>query len=228
MSNKNQKTASENKNKHSKKHKRKKDMGAIPYFTTPLTYCLIALIVILPMFISFVNLSVKTVHNAQQKLTVDFNDIEVNTDRFDNNNLVYDISKLSACEKVGVLKCDKIGLSTDVYFGVNRVSMRSGVGLSSKSSFDDYKSKLDIAGYSTAAFKGLHNISKGDILVFETTDKVYEYKVISNKVEPSPDIRYSSGMILSCDEESKAFSAYNSEKRYVVAEISTMRDKKGA
>ena len=227
MSNK-EKTTSENKKHHSKKGKKKKDRGIIPYITTPLIYCLVSLVVILPMFVSFVSTCVKTVHNVQEKLVIDYNDISVNTERFDDKSLVYDASVISTCEKIGTLKCERIGLCTDVYFGVNRVSLRNGAGLSSESSFDEYKSKLDIAGYSTAAFKGLYNIKEGDIIVFETTDKVYEYRVISNKVETSPESRYSSGMILSCDKESKAFSAYNSKKRYVVAEISTMKDKKGA
>ena len=228
MSNtKKEKTTPESKKKASKK-KRKKDRGIVPYLTTPLAFCLIALIVVLPLFVSFVNLSVKTVHNAQERLVADFNDIEVNTERFDNNSLVYDTDRISACEKVGVLKCEKIGLKTNVYFGVNRVSLRNGVGISAKSVFDDYKSKLDIAGYSTGTFKGLHNIEKGDVLIFETTDKVYEYQVVSNKIEENPEGNYPAGLILSCDEEEKAFSAYNSTKRYVVAEISTMRDKKGA
>lgn len=211
-----------------KKEKVKKDRGMLPYLTTPAIYCLIALIVVLPMFISVTKVAVNTVHKAQEGLVFDFNDAATSSVRFDNKTLEYDTKKISACEKIGVLKCKNVGISSDVYFGLNRVSLRDGVGISSKSVLDGYKSKLDIAGYSTGAFKGLNNISKGDIIVFETTDKIYEYKVVSNKVELSPESRYSTGMILSCDEESKSFSAYNGEKRYVVAEISSMRDKKGA
>ena len=225
---KKEKTTPEKSKTEAKEDNKKKDRGIVPYITTPLSYCLVALIVVLPLLIAFVNFSVKTVHKAQEQLVIDFNDIEVNTERFDNNSLVYENDKISVCEKVAVLKCTKIGLETNVYYGVNRVSMRNGVGISSKSVFDGYKSKLNIAGYSTGMFKGLHNIKKGDVLVFETTDKIYEYTVVSNKIEASPESRYSSGMILSCDEEGKGFSAYNAEKRYVVADITSTKDKKGA
>jgi LPXTG-site transpeptidase (sortase) family protein len=128
---------------------------------------------------------------------------------------------------VGIIKCTRVGIDSDVYFGINRVSLRNGTGLSKKSSFNGSKSKLSIAGYSTKAFKGLNNIKKGDTVVFETNDKIYEYIVESNEITTDPSENYSSGLILSSDEEGKAFSALNNEKRYVVATLSSSRDKKG-
>ena len=224
---KTEKAVSESSETKSKKKKRKKDRGVLPYLTTPLVYCLIALILVLPMFISFAGFAIRTVHKAQEQLTFDYNDAVVNSARFDNKTLEYDANKITACEKVGVLQCEKVGLITDVYFGLNRVSFRNGVGLSSQSVFDGYNSKLSIAGYSTGTFKVLKNISQGDVFVFETTDKIYEFTVVSNNIELSPEDRYQTGLILSCDEESGAFSTYNKEKRFVVAEITSISDKKG-
>ncbi|MBQ9531458.1 MAG: sortase [Eubacterium sp.] len=221
------KTAPESGKKHSKKSKKKKDRGIIPYITTPLIFCLISLVVVLPMLISFTNIAVKSVHNVQEKIPYGINDAVVHSERFDNKTLEYDVEKIGLCEKVGVLRCERVGIDTEVFFGVNRVSLRNGVGLSAKSKLNNNNSKLDIAGYSSAYFKGLNNVKKGDVIVFETTDKIYEYEVVSNRVELSPEAKYSTGMILSCDKESKAFSAYNEKKRYVVAEIMSMKDKKG-
>lgn len=217
---------SSNKKRHHS-GKLKKEKGVVPYITTPLIYILIALVVVLPLFIGFANRAVNTVHEAQETYALDYSDIEVNSERFDSKALVYDVNKISECEKVGRIKCEKVGINSDVYFGVNRVSLRNGAGLSTKSSFNDAASKLNIAGYSTRAFKGLDNISVGDVITFETTDKVYEYKVQSNEIGLDPSVNYSSGLILSSDEEGKAFSALNSEKRYVVASFSSVRDRKG-
>ena len=215
--------------KHHSKPKvvKKKERGIIPYIINPLLYVLISLIIVIPVFIGFTNNAVDTVHNVQKEFVIDYSDVSVNTERFDNKSLVYENDKIGACEKVGVIKCENVGIVSDVYYGVNRVSLRDGAGLSSKSTFDSFKSKLSIAGYSNRAFKGLNNISEGDKIVFETTDKIYEYTVESNTVGKNPSDDYYSGLILSCDDESKAFSAFSNEKRYVVATYSSMRDKKG-
>jgi sortase (surface protein transpeptidase) len=205
----------------------KKEKGVIPYVTTPLIYVLISLIVVLPILISFTGGAVNAVHNLQQDYWIDYSDIKTDTERFDDKSLSYENDKISLCEKVGVIKCEARGIKSEVFYGVNRVSLRNGAGLSTKSVFDSYKSKLNIAGYSSRAFKGLNNVKEGDKIVFETTDKVYEYTVISNEVCEYPEEASSYPMILSCDEEENAFSAFNSEKRYVVAGFSSVKDKKG-
>ena len=222
--NKNSKTL---KNKKSKKKRAKRERGMIPYITTPLIFTLISLIIVLPLLFSFLNFAVKTVHNAQQVLSIDFNDKTVDSTRFDNKTLEYDNDKIGVCEKVGVLKCESAGISSDVYYGINRVSMRNGIGLGNESIFSGYKSKLNLAGYSTAALKGLNNVKVGDIIVLETTERVFEYQVVENSVTVSPSNNYSSGVIISCDENSKAFSAFSNEKRYVVGAFKSVRDKKG-
>ena len=221
--------------KHKKRQKKssvtvvkKKERGIMPYILNPLIYVLISLIIVLPIFIGFTNYSIMAVHNIQEDYVIDYSDIKVNTTRYDNRTLVYENDKIGVCEKVGVLKCEEVGIITDVYYGVNRVSMKNGAGLSSKSTFDSFKSKLNIAGYSTSAFKGVNNLSEGDRIIFETTDKIYEYTVESNTISGNPSSSYSSGLVLSCDDEEKAFSAFSNEKRYVVATFTSMRDRKGA
>ena len=216
--------------KGSKQHShvvKKKERGVIPYIVNPIIYILVSLVVVIPVFMAFLNYSVNAVHNAQEVFTYDYNDVEVNSVRSDNKTLPYENDLLGVCEKVGVLSCEDIGLKTDVYYGVNRVSLRNGAGLSTKSSFGGYDAMFNIAGYSTRAFKSLNNASSGDKIVFETTDKIYEYTVVNNSVGANPEPSVSSGMILSCDENSKAFSVFNSEKRYVVAQFLSIKDKKG-
>ena len=211
-----------------KKVVKKKERGVIPYITTPLVFALISLIVVLPIFIAFTGNAVKLVHNVQETLVIDYNDRETNTDRFDSKSVTYEAGKIGLCEKVGVITIKNVGIKSDVYYGVNRVSLRDGVGISTDSVFNEGNSSLNIAGYSTKAFKGLNNVEAGDIISFETTDKVYEYSVISNEVGALPETMGSSGvLILSSDVNSKAFSAYSSEKRYVVAEISSVKARKG-
>ena len=206
---------------------KKKERGVVPYIFIPLSFVLISLIAVIPLFVGFVNYCVGTVHTIQKTLVQDYSDTEVYSYRFDNKTLVYENGRFGVCEKIGVLKCESVGINTDVYYGVNRVSLRSGAGVSSKSNFGTYDMKLNIAGYSTKAFKGLNNVSVGDTITFETTEKIYEYTVESNTVGSYPEDDSVSGMILSCDVESKAFSAIANEKRYVVASVTSMKNKKG-
>ncbi|MBE6741377.1 MAG: sortase [Ruminococcaceae bacterium] len=223
-------SSSGSKSKHSshKKVVKKKERGVVPYITTPLVFALISLIVVLPIFLAFTGNAVNLVHKVQETLVIDYNDRETNTDRFDSKSVTYEAGKIGLCEKVGVLTISNVGIKSDVYYGVNRVSMRDGVGISTESVFDGNSSSLSIAGYSTKAFKGLNNVEAGDTISFETTDKVYEYSVISNEVGAVPAEQGSSGvLILSSDVNSKAFSAYSSEKRYVVAEFSSVKAGKG-
>ena len=210
-----------------KKSSKKKHRGVIPYVSKPLIYVLISLIIVLPAFIGFTNKAVDIVRDLQNDLVIDYSDRAINTESFDNKTLVYEKDRIGLCEKVGVIKCEKVGIVSDVYYGVNRVSMRNGVGLSNKSTFDSFRSNIYVAGYSSRAFKGLSNVSEGDKITFETTDKIYEYTVESNTVgmNTTDDISY--GLILTCDDESKSFSTFTNERRYVFASYSSMADKKG-
>lgn len=209
-----------------KHHKKKKDMGIIPYLTTPLIYVLISLIAVLPLFIGFANMSIKAVHNIQDNVAIDYNDRVVYSDRYDNKSLVYESGKIGICEKVGVIKCEKVGIVEDVFYGVNRVSLRNGAAMSVESNIDSYKSKLYLAGYSSRAFKGVNNLSVGDVITVEMCDKTYQYTVESNEIsETAP--AFERGLLLSCDVNSKAFSAYSRKKRFVYASFTSMENNKG-
>ncbi|MBR7060235.1 MAG: hypothetical protein IKI34_00665 [Eubacterium sp.] len=218
------------KHRSSKSHshsKMKKERGVIPYITNSLIYVLISLVIILPLFIGFVNKSVDAVHNVQNSLTADFYDYEVYSERFDNKTLSYSEGKIGICEKVGVLKCESVGINQNVYFGINRVSLRNGVGLSTESKFGESDSKLILAGYSIGALKGLSNIQEGDTVSFETTDKIYEYTVLSNVLgEYSEDDN--ANLVVSCDDKNYAFSAMGKDNRYVSCALSAVKNKKGA
>ena len=224
----NSKASSKKKSKSKKHSSRKKERGVVPYIVTPVIYVAISLIVILPAFGMFTNYSVSAVHEFQEKLPADYNDIKISTQRFDDNSLVYENELIGLCEKVGTIKCENAGIESEVYYGINRVSLRNGVGVSTESTFNDAASSFHMAGYATQAFKGLCNVREGDKIVFETNDKIYEYTVVSNTEGTQPESGYSSGMILSCEKNSKAFSAFSDEKRYVVASFSSIKDKKGA
>ena len=225
--NKSVKNAEKTKSKHSKNHThdgKKKERGIVPYIQVPFIYVLISLVIALPLFISFVNFSVKTVHNFQKDFAADYNDYSVNSTKFDEKTLDYE--KLNLCEKVGVLKCGAVGINQNVYYGINRVSLRNGVGLSTDSSFSDNIS-LNAAGYSKGALKGLNNIKEGDVITFETVDKIYEFTVVKNSVGDYSAGTAQSGLVISCDNEAKAFSAMGKNNRYVVCELNKVQNAKG-
>ena len=225
--NKSVKNAEKTKSKHSKNHThdgKRKERGIVPYIQVPFIYVLISLVVALPMFIAFVNFSVDAVHNFQKDFSADYNDYSVNSTRFDENTLDYE--KLNLCEKVGVLKCSAAGIDQNVYFGINRVSLRNGVALSKDSSFGSNVS-LNVAGYSKGALKGLSNLKEGDVITFETSDKVYEFDVVSNSVGNYQTNSAQAGLVISCDNEAKAFSAMGKNDRYVVSVLKNVQNKKG-
>ena len=208
---------------HSHSGKRK-ERGIEPYITVPLVYILISLIFVLPLFVGFVNTSVNAVHKFQNSFSADYCDYYVYSTRFDNKTLDY--NKISLCEKVGVLRCSSVGIEQDVYYGINRVSLRNGVALSTESSFDGNPS-LSAAGYSKGALKGLNNLEEGDSITFETTDKIYEFTVVSNTVKSAPANENGAGLVISCDNEEKAFSEMGKDNRYVVCELSQVNNRKG-
>lgn len=217
------------KNSHgtgNKKHKKKK--AVLPFITTPLIFVLISLIIILPLFIGFTGFAVRAVHTAQKTLTADYYDKSVSTQRYDSNQINFD-DYIGACEKVGVLSCESAGIKTDVFYGINRVSLRNGAAVSTESSFPGKGGEIDVAGYASTAFKGLKNVGEGDSISFETNSGIYRYKVTSASVSDGfekPSI--GEFIVLSTSSDINAFSSQNKKKRYVVAVFSDIIAKEEA
>lgn len=205
----------------SKSNKKKRRHSTIlPYITTPLIFVLISMVVIAPMCFVGMNFAIDTVHSAQKVLARDFNDVEANLDYEGSSKTDGSVSipKLSTSQKLGVITCENAGLYADVFYGINRVSLRNGVGLESDSALCGMGKNVEIYGYASSGFKALGNVKNGDIIGFETLWGAYSYQVEEIAVlENAPKKSGKEYLVLATDEDKNAFSSFNKDKLYVVA-----------
>lgn len=201
-----------------KKH-RSHHFAVLPYIITPIIFVLISLIVVLPVGVHIMNTAIDTVHTAQQTLVIDYNDIEAKNDY----SGVTDESigeSISSASKFGEIICENAGLKTDAYYGINRVSLRNGVGVKTNGVLPGQDGEVDAYGYVSTYLKALKYVEVGDIITFETKWGTYKYEVTD--VVTSADVPKSSAkqsLVLSTSRSSKAFSVFNDEKLFVVADL---------
>ncbi len=200
------------------KRRRKKHFAVLPYLVVPIVFVLVSLIIFVPFGKIVFNKAVETVHKAQEGLTVSYNDLSVDNQavEFSNNDGIVVKSPVAA-QILGTVKCESMGLYTDVYYGLNRVSLRNGAALKGGSSLFGQEGQAFVFGYSSTAFKALKNAEVGDIITVETCWGEYSYSVEDVKIsEKSPNYE-GNVLVLSSDIDDGAFSCKNKEKRYVAA-----------
>lgn len=187
-----------------------------------LIYILISLCVILPVSIVGLNYAVNTVHKAQQEYKISPADVSINSSGYEKNSVSSgkaELKKVNAGDKIGDLFCLKAGLSTPVYLGFNRASMRYGAGLYIDGGMPGYGRRIDVGAYSNGSFAAIDNIKKGDEIVFETSWGIYEYKVTEIKTAEAVELNDNKELLVLRTQKSKnAFSAYNSNQLFVIAE----------
>lgn len=204
-----------------KRHHRSR-FAVLPYVFTPIIFILIIMIGFVPTSIVLMNRAVDAVHEAQKVLASGYNDIEAVDDYVENlqSSGSVETPKLKTAHKIGEIKCEKSGFSTDVYYGINRVSLRNGVALEADGSICGAGSNVNVYGYSSSGFKGLRNLDNGDIISFNTSWGEYKYEVVSSAVLPTaPYTRGGENLILATSDDEKAFSSFNKNKYYVVAKF---------
>ena len=90
-------------------------------------------------------------------------------------------------QQYGELSCERIGLSTPVYFGDSNDILRVGTGQYSGSFIPGYDRVIMLCSHNTTFFKPLQNVEAGDIFVFRTNYGVYEYEVRETRVADHKD-----------------------------------------
>lgn len=211
-----------NSQKINKRHKRKKHYAVLPYFTTPLIYILISMIVVVPMSFVGMRMAVKSVHKAQTVLTMDYNDVEPALD-FEASTVKdgkAELPKLYACQKIAEITCENAGVKADVLYGTNRVSLRNGVGLDADNSAFGQGKAVRIYGNRSTKFKSLDNLEIGDNIKVDAIWGQYKYKVVDvkNAKNASSDVDEET-LYLITSRNSDAFSNFNDEKLVVVAKL---------
>lgn len=198
---------------HSTKYGR--HYAVLPYILTPVIFVLISVLALLPAGKFLMNYAVSTVHKAQTKLIMDFNDIQPDRNENENNTSLDSIS-IQSGQKLGRIVCDEAGINADVYCGLNRVSLREGAALKADASLPGSGRTVKIAGYRTTAFKNIDFLKEGDIITFETMWGSFDYKVYSIKEQSKSDGR-EGDLIISTAVNSSPFSSYEDKQLYVYA-----------
>lgn len=195
-------TSKKKNKKHHKKHR-----VVLPYIKTPIIYVLISMIIAVPVMLGLMYYAVNTVHKAQDVLVKDYYDVEVVDDNNPND-------QIELCECFGTLSCKDVGLNTAVYYGINRVSMRDGVGMSTSSALEEH---IDIAGYPSGAFRALYDIEIGDTIELDSVAGDMFYEVVDISVKEVNTPVDGSTLVLCTAKDTSPFSFYDNERLFVTA-----------
>ena len=90
-------------------------------------------------------------------------------------------------EKFADLIIDKVSINIPVFHGDSEEQLLKGAGHFNGSKFPGEGSNVVLAGHRNSVFKGLKNVSKGDIIVLNTTYGKYVYKISEIKIVKGTD-----------------------------------------
>lgn len=215
-------TKSQKVNKTKKRRRRRKHYTMLPYLTTPLIFVLISMIVVLPASFIGMNLAVKAVHRAQEVMTRDYNDIEPDYS-FEASTIedgATTLPELYPAQKIATLKCENAGLMTDVFCGINRVSLRNGVGMDGEASAFGQGGSINLYGYKSTHFNALEDVKIGDIITVESSWGIYRYEVVKVQLSSSaPEISSNEVLYLATSRDNAPFSNFDKEKLFACAKL---------
>lgn len=199
-------------------HTKRRKGPVYPYIYRSLSFVLISLFVFAPLMMIGLDMAKSTVADAQTYLKIGYNDVSV--DDSSNNKTGKDfIDSIRIGSLLGTVSCERIGLNEKVYYGDNRVSRRSGVGLNSKSYLFGMGGPSKIAGYTLSSFKTLYNAKQGDIITVESNLGTFKYKVYKTTVAKKAETVIGDKLMLATSKSTDAFSYFADEHFYVYAKL---------
>ena len=205
-----------------KKKKRHHHHTILPYIATPLIYVLISLVIVVPIGIGVLNYSVNLVHKAQPSFPYSVSEIELNDSAYKPNFVKSGTvarPKIDSGDKIGEIKCKAFGLEGNVYYGENRVSFRKGAGMKTDVLPGD-TGVCEIYGERAGVFSNLDSVKVGDKITLDTNWGEFVYSVADIKRgTEAPEETMPQGLMLVTSVGDKAFSNFNEEKLYVLADI---------
>lgn len=159
-----------------KKHSEKRD--AREYFIK--TICFLAVFLVITVAAVFAAIKPVTayVHEIESRYAMADRDIVLREDTYKPLSLESD-SELSVSygDKIANISSDDFALNCSVFYGSNRVSMRSGVGLSGETELFGRGGTSLLCGYAEGALSSLEYAKVGDIVSVVTNYGEYNYKV---------------------------------------------------
>lgn len=90
-------------------------------------------------------------------------------------------------DKYGSVSCERIGLSSPVYFGDDNKILRNGAGQYIGTFLPGYGRTILLCGHNTTFFAPLQYIEVGDIITFKTNYGVFEYQVSRTDIRDHND-----------------------------------------
>lgn len=214
------KKASNGENKKKKLNKKKRHYTVFPYLNYSLLYVLVSMVVVIPALIVGFNFAVNTVHKAQEVLTIDYNDYSVDN-TFEAKNESNYLEDIKVGKLLGTITCSSAGINENVYYSTNRVTMQNGAGMDVNSYLPGNGGCTKIAGYSSSSFKGLHDVSLGDTIVFNTYWGKFTYNITD--IYESENLKEKDGdsIALATFVSTDAFACQNGKRLYVVGELTS-------
>ena len=204
--------------KKSKAQNKNKPKGAIyPYLYRTVSFVLLSLLLFAPLMMVGLDEAKNTVRDAQSYLKMDYNDLQIG--EVENNKTGEDfIDDIEIGTLLGTISCERIGFNENVYYDYNRVSMRNGGGLDSRSYLFGMGGVTKIAGYSSD-FGSLYNVKKGDIIEVQSNLGNFKYKVYKAELSETADDAKDNSLILGTTKSNEAFSSLAGEYYYVYASL---------
>lgn len=211
---------SEKKKSKSKKHRKKRHYTVLPYFNYALLFFLISMIVVVPILLIGMNGAVNKVHEAQEVLGIDYNDLEIDNTYNEKNGTNY-IEDIKVGKRIGTIEIGSAGVYENVYYGTNRVTMRQGAGMDIKSYLPGNDGCTRIAGYASSSFKGLYKVNKGDKIILDTYWGKFEYRVTEMYVATEAKDVDGNSIVLATFTSTDAFACQNGKMYYVVGTLTS-------
>lgn len=204
--------------KKSKAQNKNKPKGAIyPYLYRTVSFVLLSLLLFAPLMMVGLDEAKNTVRDAQSYLKMDYNDLQIG--KVESNKTGEDfIDDIEIGTLLGTISCERIGFNENVYYGYNRVSMRNGGGLDSRSYLFGMGGVTKIAGY-PSDFGSLYNVKKGDIIEVQSNLGNFKYKVYKAELSETADDAKGNSLILGTTKSNEAFSSLVGEYYYVYASL---------
>lgn len=204
--------------KKSKAQNKNKPKGAIyPYLYRTVSFVLLSLLLFAPLMMVGLDEAKNTVRDAQSYLKMDYNDLQIG--EVESNKTGEDfIDDIEIGTLLGTISCERIGFNENVYYGYNRVSMRNGGGLDSRSYLFGMGGVTKIAGYQSV-FGSLYNVKKGDIIEVQSNLGNFKYKVYKAELSETADDAKDNSLILGTTKSNEAFSSLAGEYYYVYASL---------
>lgn len=210
------KASKQNKSKH--KHKKRKHYTVFPYINYAIIFVLVSMVIFAPVMIVGMNRAVNTVHEAQNVLVKSYNDLYI--DNTNNGETGDDfINTIKVGKLIGTITCDRVGLNENIYYGINRVCLRDGVGLDRNSYLFGKGGCSNIAGYPSSSMKGLYDIKVGDVITVTSYWGTFKYEVTDSKEADDISNPEGDSLVLSTSRSTDAFSIQSSKKLFVTATL---------